>query len=58
MYHKFFFLIVFILSLCSCSNNKDVILDTNTKDPYKLYQEGYDAFAVGDYFFANKKEKS
>ena len=55
MYHKFFFLIILIFSLSSCSNNKDVVLDTNTKDPYKLYQEGYDAFAVGDYFFANKK---
>ena len=27
----------------------------NNIDAFTLYQEGYDAFETGDYFYANKK---
>ena len=47
------FLLIFILH--SCSNKKFEYEPKNKLNPYTLYQEGFDAFANGDYFFANKK---
>ena len=56
MYQKFIFIFVLIFCLFSCSKNKDFEYNPkNQADPYKLYQEGLNAFEKGDYFFAEKK---
>tara|TARA_B100001250_G_C19625790_1_gene711460 strand:+ start:41 stop:868 length:828 start_codon:yes stop_codon:yes gene_type:complete len=57
MYRKLIVIFIFVFSLLSCSNNKDVEYKINKKkvDPYKLYQEGFNAFERGDYFYAEKK---
>ena len=40
----------------SCSNKEKLEYEPkNRTDPYKLYQEGFESFEKGDYFFANKK---
>ena len=57
MFRKIIFILILSLSFQSCSKNKEVEYEFNKKkvDPYQLYQEGFDAFEKGDYFFANKK---
>ena len=52
--------LVLILSLIivfnSCAKNKDEIYTSSKlSDPYKLYNEGLEAFKVNDFFNANKK---
>ena len=50
MYQKIFFVLLFILSLNSCSKN-DVLYEPKDKvNAYKLYQEGFDLFEKGDHF--------
>ena len=40
----------------SCSKNKEEIYNpSKPTDPYKLYNEGLEAFKVNNFFFANKK---
>ena len=42
--------------LASCSKNKEEIYNpSKPTDPYKLYNEGLEAFRVNNFFFANKK---
>ena len=56
MYQKIFSILLLFLIVLSCSKKND--LDYEPKDqvnPYNLYEDGLKAFAVGDYFFANKK---
>ena len=57
MYHKLIVIFIFVFSLLSCSNNKDIEYQINKDkvDPYKLYEEGFNAFKKGDYFYAEKK---
>ena len=57
MYHKLILIFIFVFSLLSCSNNKDLeyTINTDKVDPYKLYQEGFNSFEKGDYFYAEKK---
>ena len=57
MYHKIILILVLAVSLLSCSQNKDIEYEINKDkvDPYKLYEEGLDAFGKGDYFYAEKK---
>ena len=57
MYQKLIFIFVLTFSLLSCSQNKDIEYEINKDkvDPYKLYEEGLDAFEEGDYFYAEKK---
>jgi len=57
MFRKIIIILIISLSLQACSNNKKAEYEFENKkiDPYKLYQEGFDAFEKGDYFFANKK---
>ena len=57
MYQKIIFIFVLTFSLLSCSQNKDIEYEINKDkvDPYKLYEEGLDAFEEGDYFYAEKK---
>ena len=50
--------LIFLLSfsLLSCSKNKKVEYEAqNEINPYQVYQEGFEAFERGDYFYANKK---
>ena len=39
----------------SCSKKDPIYISEDIKNPYKLYQEGFNAFENNDYFFANKK---
>jgi len=56
MFQKIFFIFILIISLQACSNKEKLEYEPkNRTDPYKVYQEGWEAFEKGDYFFANKK---
>ena len=50
-------LVVFILSLflISCSKKEPVYNSNSKNDPFRVYQEGMEAFQIGDYFFAEQK---
>ena len=48
-------ILTFILTITSCSKNELAYIKDEAKDPYKLYQEGFDAFERSNFFFANKK---
>ncbi|MBD1172328.1 outer membrane protein assembly factor BamD [Pelagibacterales bacterium SAG-MED05] len=55
MLKKIFLIFILVLSLNSCSK-KDVAYEPKDRvNPYKLYQEGFEAFEKGDYFYADKK---
>ena len=46
----------FIIVFTSCAKNKDEIYTSSkVSDPYKLYNEGLQAFKRNDFFNANKK---
>jgi outer membrane protein assembly factor BamD len=57
MYHKLILIFILAFSLLSCSKDKDIEYEIkkNRVDPYRLYQEGFDSFEKGDYFYAEKK---
>ena len=48
-------ILTFISTITSCSKNELAYIKDEAKDPYKLYQEGFDAFERSNFFFANKK---
>ena len=48
-------ILTFVLTITSCSKNEPAYIKDEVKDPYKLYQEGFDAFEKSNFFFANKK---
>ena len=51
-----FFLILFLIFTFSCGpGDKNVYSPTIKNDPYKLYNEAYEAFKNNDFFFASKK---
>ena len=55
MLQKIFIIFILVLSLNSCSK-KDIEYEPKDKvDPYKLYQEGFEQFERGNYFYAEKK---
>ena len=55
MYQKIILVILIIFITSSCSK-KELEYEPKTKNnPYKLYQEGFEEFEKGNYFFANKK---
>ena len=55
MLKKIFLIFILVLALNSCSK-KDVAYEPKDRvNPYKLYQEGFEAFEKGDYFYADKK---
>jgi len=55
MLQKIFLIFILVLSLNSCSK-KDIAYEPKDKaNPYKLYQEGFELFERGDYFYAEKK---
>ena len=57
MFQKIIIILIITASLQACSKNKKVEYEFKNEkvDPYQLYEEGFDAFEKGDYFFANKK---
>ena len=57
MYQKLIFIFILTFSILSCSQNKEIEYEINKDkvDPYKLYEEGLDAFEEGDYFYSEKK---
>ena len=57
MYLKLILIAALSFSYLSCSKKDEIAYkaQTNKVDPYKLYQEGFDAFNRNDYFFAEKK---
>ncbi len=52
---KTFFLIISIILFISCSKEEPDYQLKPKEDPYLLYQEAYEAFEKGDFFFAQKK---
>ena len=55
MYRKLIFVILIFFITTDCAKKELANETNNTVDPYKLYEEGFAAFSIGDYFFANKK---
>ena len=55
MYHKLIFLILIFFITTNCAKKESVYEFKNKTDPYKLYEEGFNAFNKGDYFYAEKK---
>ncbi len=54
MYQKVIIIFLTALLTYSCSK-ENVELETTKKEPYQLYQEAYEGFQRGDYFYASKK---
>ena len=54
MFLRIIFFIIPII-LFSCSKDEVRYEPKPRTDPYKLYQEGYQSFSKGDYFYAQKK---
>ena len=55
MYHKIIFVLTFFLFFQSCSK-QEVKYEPKAKvDAYLIYQEAYDEFEKGNYFYAEKK---
>ena len=52
---KIIYLILITFILSACSKKEPEYTPTQKVDPYLLYEEAYDAFEDGDYFFASKK---
>ena len=50
-----FFLILILIFLSSCSKEKPLYEPRELNSGYKVYQEGYEAFERGDFFYAQKK---
>ncbi len=44
-----------LIFLSGCSKKEIEYEPKNLSDPYKLYQEGFESFEKGDYFYAEKK---
>ena len=48
-------LLIFFIILLSCSKEEAKYEPKPRSDPYKLYEDAYQAFEKGDYFYAQKK---
>ncbi len=48
-------ILILTLVITSCSKNELTYIKDEAKDPFKLYQEGFDAFENSNFFLANKK---
>jgi len=55
MYHKLIFAILIFFITTNCAKEELAYKPKNKVDPYKLYEEGFDAFSKGEYFYAEKK---
>ncbi len=48
-------ILLFLIILSSCSKDEPLYEPKPKVDPYKIYNEGYNAFKKNDFFFASKK---
>ena len=55
MYRKLILILSIFFVIISCSKQEVSYQPKNKVDPYKIYKEGFDAFNIGDYFYAEKK---
>jgi len=55
MFQRFFFILLLIFSLESCSKKEVEYEPKNKTNPFTLYKEAQTALEKGDYFFAQKK---
>ena len=55
MYHKLILIVLIFFITTNCAKKELEYETKNRIDPYKLYQEGYEAFQDGDYFYAKTK---
>ena len=55
MYQKFFIIFLTALFIYSCSKKDPEFESANKIDSFEIYQEAYDSFLRGDYFYASKK---
>ena len=55
MYHKLIFIIFILFTITNCTKKESAYEVKNKVDPYKLYEEGFNAFSKGEYFYAEKK---
>ena len=55
MYRKLIFIILILFTTTHCTKKEPAYETKDKVDPYKLYEEGFNAFSKGDYFFAEKK---
>ena len=55
MYRKLIFIILILFTTTNCTKKEPGYEAKDKVDPYKLYEEGFNAFSKGDYFFAEKK---
>ena len=56
MYHKLIFVILIFFITTNCSKKNELAYDQKEAiNPYKIYEEGWEAFEQGDYFYAEKK---
>ena len=55
MYQKVIIILLTVILTYSCAKENVDLESTNKKDSFKLYQEAYDGFQRGDYFYASKK---
>ena len=58
MYHKLILIVLIFFITTNCAKKELEYETKNRIDPYKLYQEGYEAFQDGDYFYAKTKHLS
>ena len=55
MLHRASIAFICLLLVFSCSKKEPDYVPQDLKDPYVLYEEGFEAFEKNDFFFANKK---
>ena len=55
MLKKFFLILILVFSFNSCSKNNIEYEPKEKVNPYQLYQEAFELFEQGDYFYAEKK---
>ena len=55
MLQKFFLILILVFSFNACSKNDIEYQPKDKVNPYQLYQEGFELFELGSYFYAEKK---
>ena len=53
--NKIFIITSIFIIFTACSKKEPEYIPSEKIDPYSVYQEAYEAFEKGDYFFASKK---
>ncbi len=55
MYHKLILVLLVLFTITNCTKKESLYETKDKADPYKLYEEAFEAFSKGDYFYAEKK---